>query len=154
MTRLGKSTEEVYLQLLWWQIQQIKTNMVNLFRKQFFFYWCINLLIPCIFFPAIEIGQKSIILGSPESLIKWADKLADDTYSRSVVGLIIDECHSIIDWNDFRPVYTRLADLKSIVASAKPWGLFTATCDSVLKEARLKSISLQSITTIAATPDM
>ena len=85
--------------------------------------------------------------------MKWMDTLADECYSREIVALIIDECHNIIDWDDFHPHYRELSTLKAIVASTKPWGLFTATCDEILRGAILKSLNLQTIVTIAVTPN-
>ena len=86
-------------------------------------------------------------------LIRYAEELADDSYKRTVCCLAIDECHSIVDWEDFRPLYRYLTQLKCIVASRKPWALFTATCDEALRKGILASVQLENVKTVAVPPN-
>ena len=104
--------------------------------------------------PDILEGQVSILLGSPEIFSKWLEKLADDTFcAAKPCAFVIEEAHNIVDWTTFRPLYSNLADVKCIIASLVPWALFTATCDETLRTASLKSLKIDTISTIAVVPD-
>ena len=50
---------------------------------------------------AIATGQVSIVYGSPETLVgnaKWRNILQNDVFRRRLVGLAVDEVHTVVQW--------------------------------------------------------
>jgi len=50
---------------------------------------------------AIEKGQMSIVLTSPESLLgnmKWRKMLTSEVYAKNLIGVVVDEAHCISHW--------------------------------------------------------
>ena len=50
---------------------------------------------------AIATGQVSIVYGSPETLVgnaKWRSILQNDFFRRRLVGLAVDEVHTVVQW--------------------------------------------------------
>ena len=50
---------------------------------------------------AIATGQVSIVYGSPETLVgnaKWRNILQNDVFRQRLVGLAVDEVHTVVQW--------------------------------------------------------
>ena len=88
---------------------------------------------------AIENGEYTFVFVSPESSLcnnRWRQMFASKTYKERLIGVCVDEAHCIIHWglassnkkkSAFRIWYSRLNELRSLVAKGTPFLALTAT---------------------------
>ena len=79
-----------------------------------------------------------IIFMSPEMCIQhsaFRDLIQSATYAKHIGGIIIDEAHCISQWGDkFRPEYSNLISLRSLVPLGVPIYATTATAPPLVLE--------------------
>ncbi len=49
----------------------------------------------------IAAGRFSLVFGSPELLVgvkKWRDMLQTDVYRECLIGMAVDEVHTVVQW--------------------------------------------------------
>ncbi|KLO04434.1 P-loop containing nucleoside triphosphate hydrolase protein, partial [Schizopora paradoxa] len=83
--------------------------------------------------------EVDIILTSPEMCFLhegFRDLFTSSNFAKKLAAIIIDECHLIVSWGDkFRPTYSQLATLRSLV----PVGIPVLATSATLSPAALDS---------------
>ena len=88
-----------------------------------------------------------IIVTSPEMCIQhsaFRDLIQSATYAKHIGGIIIDEAHCISQWGDkFRPEYSNLISLRSLVPLGVPIYATTATAPPLVLEDIRRNLGIE-----------
>ena len=91
--------------------------------------------------------KYQVIITSPEMCIQhpaFHELIQSATYTKHIGGIVIDEAHCISQWGDnFRPEYSNLISLQSLVPLGVPMYATTATTPPVVLEGIRRSIGVE-----------
>ena len=98
-------------------------------------------------FQRIRRSEFTHILLGPEQASSTAFRaLLKEPEVQSKIGLVaIDECHTIRQWNDFRPHFTLLGHLRLVLRQNIVWFACSATLDAKTEEAVLSNAGFRPI---------
>ena len=98
----------------------------------------------------VELGKYDVVLASPEILLKdgsyfWENILRNKrcTFCRHLGALVIDECHLIWGWREFRKEYLGLGTLRAHFPR-RPFVALTATATPKVFAFVVKTAGLRS----------
>eukprot|EP00794_Sanderia_malayensis_P001046 gene1046-372_t len=97
-------------------------------------------------------GLYSLIYASPESMLDnkyWRQIATSETFREHCIGVAIDEAHCIPHWGmddknfkPFRVWYSRLSELKSLLAGNLNFAIFTATATKTTQQNIIDNLGL------------
>ncbi len=89
----------------------------------------------------IKSGDFSLLFSAPEAIIssdRWRDILTEEPLCHQVVAIAVDEAHCVYKWGSkFRPSYTRIHELRSLLPADTP----VLACSATVTKAMLKNIT-------------
>ncbi|XP_038072351.1 ATP-dependent DNA helicase Q-like SIM [Patiria miniata] len=108
---------------------------------------------------AIVNGKVSVVLTSPEAVLslhgEWRALMRRESFRRHICLLAFDEAHCICNWGeDFRPIYSHVAELRSILSSV-PVLVMSATLPTNVRDSVFKTLHLDpsEVTSVCKNPD-
>ena len=114
---------------------------------------------------AIENGEYTFVFVSPESSLcnnRWRQMLASKTYKERLIGVCVDEAHCITHWglassnkkkSAFHIWYSRLNELRSLVAEGTPFLALTATATRQTKDQIFEMLEMKSPVELVESPN-
>jgi superfamily II DNA helicase RecQ len=69
--------------------------------------------------------------------------LAEENFVPKLISVCFDECHTLVDWGTFRPMYNNIPELIVNLSPDVAYHMVTATCNDELKDVILKTAGLQ-----------
>ncbi len=114
---------------------------------------------------AIENGEYTFVFVSPESSLcnnRWRQMFANKTYQERLIGVCVDEAHCITHWglassnkkkSAFRIWYSRLNELRSLVAKGTPFLALTATATRQTRHQIFEMLEMESPVELVESPN-
>ncbi|XP_068723416.1 uncharacterized protein [Montipora capricornis] len=107
-------------------------------------------------FSAIEnLKEFQVIFAHPEALVgnkNVINLLKTAGFKNRIKAMVVDEAHFVVDWNDFRPSYGKLATIGSILPQVPLLGL-TATATKKTRTDIIESLGMVNPVEILGNPD-
>ena len=111
----------------------------------------------------IENGEYNLVFMSPESTLdneRWRSMIVSPLYSKSLMGIAVDEVHCVTQWGQsnsnrermaFRKWYARLNELRSI--TEVPFMALTATATTQTKRKIFSLLEMKKPYEVIASPN-
>ncbi|KAF2024851.1 hypothetical protein EK21DRAFT_77792, partial [Setomelanomma holmii] len=95
----------------------------------------------------VAAGQYThVLLGPEQASTRAFRKILRDATFQARVGLVaIDECHLIMQWEEFRPAFTLIGELRSILHEHVVWFGCSATLDRVSEGRVLRTAGFRPV---------
>ena len=112
----------------------------------------------------VENGEYTLVFMSPESTLdseRWRSMVTNPVYSKSLMGIAVDEVHCVTQWGQsngnrdraaFRKWYGRLNELRSITEGI-PFMALTATASTLTKRKIFGLLEMKCPYEVVASPD-
>uniref|UniRef100_A0A1X7TG19 DNA 3'-5' helicase n=1 Tax=Amphimedon queenslandica TaxID=400682 RepID=A0A1X7TG19_AMPQE len=83
----------------------------------------------------------------------WRSMLKSDLYQERLVAFIVDETHVIKNWGgEYRPEFSKLGEIRSLLAKSTQAMALTATATSHLREHIMKMLSIKDVILVEVSP--